>query len=213
MPFDYDTSGLPDNPRWRVATSICEEWLKQNMLDKYGDHGIVNFMHNQPVGAAKRIMEHCPDATEETVTLLLLGIPARALAVSNPETEAVTKNLFGEAAIHLIHVLNDRSVAQGDAALLRAADRIELAEAVSALNDQMIRRHEYKTEEQRLRHHDVRMMMMENFETLYKRVKGQDPGLDLIFEESFAKAKVAMDAINLEIATKKPDAAQKPPAP
>src|SRR5690606_9613165 len=120
---------------------------------------IANFMKNQPVAAAKRIMDNCDNWSEESVTLLLLG-PAKGVLL-NKEQDA--RHFFGDRAVDLLKTLIDTKNAV-DPAMLRDAQRIEIAEAVSAMSDQMIDRHLFKAQGSRFRHHDVRKNMLKSFQ-------------------------------------------------
>ena len=134
MTFDYSTSGLPGNKQWENAAQRCHAWLTMHMR-QFGPERIINFMHNQPVAAAKRLFETCPDYTQESITVLMLG-PAKGDIL---EDEALAEKNFGARTVALIKTLVDPASAVDDQ-MRRDAGRIFIAEAISTMNDQMIGR-------------------------------------------------------------------------
>ncbi len=186
MPFEYATSGLPANDRWQIATEICNQWLNQNM-SMFGPERIASFMHNQPVAAAKRIIENCGDYSEESVTLALLG-PAKSTLVANPETEKAARNIFGDRAVDLLHAMAEP--AKGDAEMTRDATRIFIVEGVSTMSDQMIGRAKID------RFHETRWNILNDLERNFATVKGENPGLDAIFEDAAKKSHDALSALD-----------------
>jgi hypothetical protein len=204
MGFDYAQSGLPDNDKWKVAAAICEGWLNENM-SMFGPERIASFMTNQPVSAARRIMDNCNEWSEESVTLALLG-PGKGLLAANPETEGRAREFFGDRTVDLLLTLEDPARAK-DADMTRDANRIFIVEAVSAMNDQMIGRKRID------RHHQVRWNMIADFEKTFATVKGQDPGLDKVFEDAMKLSKEALTALDQEAAVnaKKQTPKHKPP--
>jgi hypothetical protein len=209
MSFDYATSGLPENNKWKIAAEICNQWLHQNM-GMFGPERIANFMHNQPVAAAKRVMDNCDGWSEESMTLLLLG-PAKGVLIASAEKEQVSRQIFGDRAVELLKSLMDTTNAV-DPAMTRDVNRINIAEAISAMNDQMIGRHLFKNKGSRFVHHDTRKNMLKGFEETHAAVKGQDPKLDAIFEDAVKQSKMALDTIDQELAANKQQA-PKPPKP
>lgn len=187
MSFDYSTSGLPENNKWKIAAAICNQWLNDNM-SMFGPERIVNFMHNQPIAAAKRVMDNCDDSSEETVTLLLLG-PAKGALIANDEVEAVARHIFGDRTVELLKTLMDPADAV-DADMTRDANRIYIAEAVSAMSDQMIGRARID------KHHQVRWNMLNEFEKTFATLKGADPKLDVVFEDAAKKSREALEALD-----------------
>jgi len=196
MAFEYSTSGLPQNPQWEVATSICNAWLNQNM-SMFGPERIANFMHNQPVAAAKRILDNCADASDESVTLALLG-PAKSTLVANPETERVSRGIFGDRTVDLLLAMS--APAQADDAMIRDMNRIFIVEGISTMNDQMVGRAKID------RFHETRWNILNDLERTFGTVKGQDPALDTIFEETAKKSRDALTALDraANAAEKKP---------
>lgn len=191
MGFDYSASGLPENPKWKKAAEICEAWLNRNM-SMFGPERITNFMHNQPVAAAKRLIENCDDCSEESVTLALLG-PAKGIVAQNPEWG----DFFGPRAVALLTTMAEGAVAP-DANMTRDANRLFMVEAVSSMTDQMIGRKKIDA------HHETRWRMLNQFEREFAAIKGQDPKLDAIFEEAAKKSHVALEALDREVRAKKP---------
>lgn len=186
MPFEYATSGLPENDRWQIATDICNRWLNENM-SMFGPERIANFMHNQPVAAAKRILDNCPDASEESVTLTLLG-PAKGTLVQNAETERVSRHIFGDRAVDLLLAMAEPQGA--DAAMIRDMNRIFIVEGVSTMNDQMVGRAKID------RFHETRWNILNDLERNFGTVKGENPALDAIFEETAKKSRDALTALD-----------------
>lgn len=204
MGFDYSQSGLPENNKWKVAAAICEHWLNENM-SMFGPERIASFMTNQPVSAARRIMDNCDEWSEESVTLALLG-PAKGLLAANPETEARARFIFGDRTVDLLLTLADPANAK-DAEMTRDANRIYLVEAVSAMNDQMIGRKRID------KHHQTRWNMVNEFEATFATLKGQDPKLDTVFEDAMKLSKQALTALDeaAALAPKKMPPQHKPP--
>lgn len=196
MPFEYATAGLPENPRWQIATDICNRWLNQNM-SMFGPERIANFMHNQPVAAAKRILDNCADASEESVTLALLG-PAKGTLVANAETERVSRHIFGDRAVDLLIAMSEPAGA--DAEMIRDMNRIFIVEGISTMNDQMVGRAKID------RFHETRWNILNDLERTFGTVKGQDPALDAIFEDTAKKSRDALTALDraANAAEKKP---------
>jgi hypothetical protein len=188
MPFDYSTSGLPENDRWKVAADICNQWLNENM-SMFGPERINNFMHNQPIAAGKRIMDNTQDWSEESVTVTLLG-PAKGALIANPQAEKVARHIFGDRAVDLVRTLLEDPTAATDANMTRDANRIFIVEGVSTMTDQMIGRAKID------RHHETRWQILNDLERTHKTIKGQDPALDTVFEEAAKKSHDALEALD-----------------
>src|SRR3989304_1565710 len=109
MPFDYSKSGLPANPKWHNAAGFCKGGLDQNMT-MFGPERIESFMLHQPVAAAKLIMDNCPDYSEESITLALLG-PAKGLFLENERGVAVMGQIFGARTVALLKYMAGKGVA------------------------------------------------------------------------------------------------------
>jgi len=186
MPFEYSTSGMPANDRWQIATEICNQWLNQNM-SMFGPERIANFMHNQPVAAARRILDNCADASEESVTLALLG-PAKSTLIANPETERTARGIFGDRAVDMLHAMIEPSKADAD--MQRDINRLLIVEGVSTMNDQMVGRAKID------RFHETRWQILNQLERDFATIKGQDPALDAIFEDTAKKSHDALTALD-----------------
>lgn len=207
MPFDYSTSGLPDNDRWRVAAAVCNQWLDDNM-SMFGPERIANFMRNQPVAAARRIIENCDEWSEESVTLALLG-PAKGALVANPESEKAARHIFGDRAVDLMHAMIEPSKAK-DQDMTRDINRIFIVEGISTMTDQMIGRAKID------RHHETRWNILHDLERTHATIKGQDPALDALFEDAAKKSHDALEALDRAAAAsaKKPfNPPRNPPGP
>jgi hypothetical protein len=193
MPFEYDACGLPQNDRWKVAAAICNKWLDDNM-SMFGPERIASFMQNQPVAAAKRVMETCDDWSEESVTLLLLG-PAKSTIVANAETERAARHIFGDRAVDLMHTMIDPAKAQDDK-MLRDTNRIYIAEGVSTMADQMIGRARID------KFHETRWNILNDLERTFATIKGQDPKLDAVFVDAARQSHDALEALDRAAAAK-----------
>jgi hypothetical protein len=201
MPFEYSKSGLPANDVWEKATSLCNAWLDQNM-SMFGPERIESFMMHQPVAAAKLIIGNCPDYSEESVILALLG-PAKGELLSNgPQMTAALTQIFGEPAVELLKYMSGMTEAS-DLSMPRDANRLFLVEGLSTMNDQLIGRARID------KHHQTRWNILKNLELNFSKVKGQNPGIDKIFAEALVKSRQALEA--LDNAPKKPG--PKPPTP
>lgn len=201
--FDYSTSGLPDNNRFKVAVGICYEWLNENM-SMFGPERIKNFMHNQPLAAAKRVIDNCPDYSEESINLLLLG-PAKGTLLANPETEKAARHIFGDRTVDLLQAMVDPSVTP-DANMQRDMNRIFICEGISTMNDQMVNRTKID------RHHETRWNILNQLERDFASVKGQDPALDAVFEDAAKKSHAALEKLDKEAKTQ-PKNVNKPRPP
>jgi hypothetical protein len=177
MAFDYSTSGLPENPQWRAAADICHAWVTQHM-SMFGPERIERFMHNQPVKAAKLIIENCPDWSEESITLVLLG----------PAKEAVAGEVFSDKAKALFDVIMGKNVA--DDAQNRDLVRLFLVEGLSTMNDQLIGRARID------QHHQTRWKILRDLEKEFAEVKGKNPALDEIFEKALMDSRAALQTLD-----------------
>lgn len=186
MPFDYSATGLPENTRWEIAADRCHAWLTENMA-MFGPDRILNFMKNQPVTAALRLRDCCDDWSEELVTVALLGPAKGTLA----QDEAGSRGLFGDRAVELAKTLTSETP-PCDARLKRDAGRLFLVEALSGMHDQIIDRKKIDA------HHQVRWNMLQNYESGFAALKGENPKLDVIFEDSLKKSRAALEALDAE---------------
>ncbi len=177
MVFDYTTSGLPENIQWKAAADICHAWLMEHM-SMFGPERIVRFMLNQPVTAAKLIIENCPDWSEESVTLALLG----------PAKESVTEAIFSDKAKALFEAVEGKRAA--DKTQERDMVRLFLVEGLSTMNDQLIGRTRVD------QHHQTRWKILGDLENGLAEMKGQNPALDKIFEKALADSHAALQALD-----------------
>ncbi len=192
MAFDYSKSGLPDNIRWDTAAQFCEEWLRENM-GHFGPARIESFMNNQPVAAAKLLLAHCDDVSEELVVMALLG-PAKEKIYALEEDAAT--DIFGDRWVSLMqHLMGE---IPGDADIRRDAVRIFLVEGLSTMNDQLIGRAKID------KHHRTRWRILEGLEYNFSAVKGQNPRLDTVFEAALVKSRAALEALDVQKAQGKP---------
>lgn len=201
--FDFSTSGLPENNRFKIATAICFEWLNDNM-SMFGPERIKSFMNNQPIAAAKRVIDNCPDYSEESINLLLLG-PAKGSLLANPETEKAARHIFGDRTVDLLQAMADPS-ATPDPNMVRDMNRIFICEGISTMNDQMVNRTKID------RHHETRWNILNGLERQFATVKGQDPALDVVFEDAAKKSHAALEALDKEAKTQ-PKNVNKPKPP
>lgn len=192
MAFDYSTTGLPDNPKWQAAAEMCHAWLTQHM-SMFGQEGIARFMRDQPVAAAQRIIGNCPDWSEESVILALLG-PAKGNALS---AEALSRRVFGDRTVEILHAMAD-DLKPRDAAMVRDLNRLFIVEGISTMNDQMVGRKRIDA------HHQTRWRILGGLETNFAKVKGENPELDLVFEEALRQSKAALSALDKSKKTPRP---------
>lgn len=185
MTFDYSASGLPNNEKWQNAAALCHKWLTDNM-SIFGPERIASFMKNQPVRAAQNIISNCPDHTEELVTLALLG-PAKSDLLQD---EVAARFIFGDRTVELLRYMAGMSAVKFDADMPKDAVRLFLVEGLSTMHDQLIGRARID------RHHETRWNILKQFETEFARVKGQNPGLDALFEDGLKKSRAALEALD-----------------
>ena len=144
--FDYAATGLPDNTRYHSAANLCHRWLLAHMGNMFNPKQILSFMNNQPITAAKNLLEKTENPSEESLIVALLG-PAKGDIIAiggtehSPQRQAVEKEMrgiFGDRCIDLIHTLAGKPAT--DQRMLRDAKRIFLVEGLSTMNDQLIGR-------------------------------------------------------------------------
>lgn len=199
MPFEYKNAGLPANDKWELATKMCNRWLDDNM-SMFGPERIKDFMHNQPVAAAKRLLNDAGDASDESIVLALLG-PAKGILLAKGEGEVLVRHTFGDRAVDLMHTLADPSKTK-DAAMTRDANRIFLVEGISTMEDQMIDRKRIDA------HHQTRWKILAGLEAGFAKVKGETPGVDKVFEDALKKSRATLEGLDRAAA-----AAKKTPKP
>ncbi len=200
MPFEYKNAGLPANEKWELASKMCNRWVDDKMGKMFGPERIKDFMHNQPVAAAKRLLNDAGDASEESVTLALLG-PAKGILMAPGEAEVLLRHTFGDRAVDLMHTLADPSKAK-DAAMSRDANRIFLIEGISTMEDQLIGRARIDA------HHQTRWKILAGLEAGFAKVKGETPGIDKVFADALVKSRDALTKLDQAAAAKQ---APKPP--
>lgn len=191
MTFDYKKTGMPEKKEWIAASHLCFAWLNQHM-SMFGPERILNFMGNQPIAAAKLIMENCDDWSDESVTLALAGPAKSALPA--------IQNIVSTRTFDLLkaYVTGEKP---SDPTIERDCVRLFLVEGLSTMNDQLIGRKRID------KHHQVRWNILGNLEKNFAGVKGQNPKLDLIFETALKESRLALEALDAA-AKKKPN----PPA-
>lgn len=180
MSFDYATAGLADNRDWRTALDDCHAWLSKNM-SMFGAERIGRFMQNQPITAAKLIMQHCPDYSEECITLALLG-PAKDAAERAGRFSARTRDLYKSLI----------GMAKPDAAMERDITRLFLVEGLSTMNDQMIGRAKIDA------HHATRWKILRALEEEFAKETGKNPGLDALFDRALTASRAALEKLDKE---------------
>lgn len=191
MTFDYKATGLPDNPKWQAAAEMCHAWLSQHM-SMFGQDGIARFMRDQPLAAAQRIIDNCLDWSEESVTLALLG-PAKGDALA---AEALSRRVFGDRTVEILNAMADERKPR-DAAMKRDLNRLFIVEGISTMNDQMVGRKRIDA------HHQTRWRILGSLQAEFAKVKGQNPKLDVVFEEAMRQSKDALNALDKAAAAKK----------
>lgn len=187
MPFDYSQSGLPAHPVFELCTKMCNRWLDENMA-QFGSERIASFMHNQPVAAAKRLLDNCADASEESIIAALLG-PAKGALLAGGEMEVALRHTFGDRAVDLVRTLEEPTNAT-DAAMTRDAQRLFLVEGLSTMHDQMIGRERIDA------FHQKRWNILRDLEAGFAMIKGQDPALDVLFEDAAKKSRDTLEALD-----------------
>ncbi len=193
MPFDYSQSGLPAHPVYELCTKMCNRWLDENMT-QFGPERIANFMHNQPVAAARRLLDNCADVSEECVIVALLG-PAKEALLAGGEIEVLMRHTFGDRAVDLVRTVQDPAHAT-DAAMTRDAQRIFVVEGLSTMHDQMIGRERIDA------FHQKRWDILRNLEAGFSTIKGQDPALEKLFEEAAQKSRETLEGLDRAAAAK-----------
>lgn len=194
MPFEYKNAGLPANEKWELAARMCNRWLDDNM-SMFGPERIKDFMHNQPVAAAKRLLNDADHASEESVTLALLG-PAKGILLAKGEAEVLMRHTFGDRAVDLMRTLADPKNAV-DADMTRDANRIFLVEGISTMEDQMIDRKRIDA------HHQTRWKILAGLEANFAKVKGETPGIDKVFEDCMVRSRATLEGLDRAAAAPK----------
>lgn len=196
MSFDYSQSGLPAHDTWALCMRMCHRWLQENM-GHFGEERLTGFMMHQPVQAAKNLLHTCPDVSDAAIMLVLLG-PAKGALLAGAEMDVLLRHSFGDAAVDLMHALEDPALVQ-DAARQREINRIFMAEGISTMTDQMIGRARIDA------FHQKRREILQGLEARFAEIKGADPALDALFEDAARRSRQSLDALD--------DAAKKHPKP
>lgn len=187
MAFDYKQTGLEDRQDWKLAATICHTWLQRHM-SMFGDKGIANFMHNQPVAAVKRLQDNCDDVSPESVTVLLMG-PAKGNVIANADVEKVSRQHLGDRTVDLVKAMAGQQ-APLDAAMERDMKRVFLAEGLSTMHDQLIGRARID------KHHQVRWDILRDFEQKFVKIRGQDPDLEDLFAQGLRDSRRALQDLD-----------------
>ena len=219
--FDYSQTGLPSNPHWMLATDLCHQWLGEHMT-MFGPKRHIDFMFNQPAGAAKRVFDNCDQFTPECITVLLLG-PAKGTLIETTGAERMARHLFGDRVVDLIQALHDPAAqAKADPVMLRDIGRIVLAEGISTMNDQLIGRDAIELKSRaafagnpdRMRmldhQHQVRWSLLTHLEEQAALLRGVDPKLDDLVRDAARHGRSALETIDKALGVARP---QQPPRP
>ena len=202
MPFKYEETGLPDNPRYRIACNICLAWLRTHM-GQFGEEGLSRFMHGQPVAAAKRLLEHCPDTGEDAIVLVLMGPNKGALIEDAAFIKQKIPGFYTDRAASMLKAMAGQDK-PSDFDMARDIIRIKMNEDLSGMQDQIIGRKNIDA------HHAVRWNMLESFEKFFTAVKGQNPKLDRIYEDALKQSRASLEALGPASLTPPPKKAPNP---
>lgn len=198
--FNYDDHDLPDNKQYRNALEICHRWLTAHMGKMFNQKQIGNFMKDQPITAAKHIMERTDNPSEASIIAAMLG-PAKFDMINHPDHpqgeayEDFAKKAFGEDTVNLIRYIAGLSHMPAQT-LERDRVRLFMVESLSTMHDQLIGRKRIDP------HHQVRWDLLKNLETGFKAVKGQNPQLDPLFEDALKQSRAALEALDAAAAKK-----------
>lgn len=208
MPYDYSKSGLPANAHWEKAADAYHRWVTHFMGHQFNAQQIDNFMAGQPVAAAKRLLQYCPDASEESVTLALLGqvkgVIIEAVGKDDATIAKATAD-FGARAVQMViaSVHPDLAI---DADMKRDLARMQMVEDISMMEDQIGQGRRYDA------HHHVRWNMVKLFETRIQEYKGVDPVLEKVYADRVQDARVILEGIDAYM-SKKNDGHPRPGRP
>lgn len=198
--FDYSKTGLPENKRFHMAGNICHQWLTRHMGRMFKPDQILNFMDNQPVNAAKTLLEKTDNPSEESVTVALLG-PAKGNMIAqdnSPEQKSMENEarlIFGDRCIDLIRALAGEPTT--DPQIIRDTKRIFLVEGISTMQDQLIGRKRIDP------HHQVRWDIVKQLEANFAKIKGENPEIDEMFEPMLAESRTTLENLDKAAAAKK----------
>lgn len=205
--FNFESAGLPatllSDPAYRAAAEQCHEWLLANM-SVFGPERIANFMHNQPINAARLLLEHTEAPSRESVIVALLG-PAKFDLLVAPggqtvdlATEAASRIRYGNRTVDLLLHLAGDAKAPKDDLLTRDAERLFMVEGLSTMNDQLIGRKRIDP------HHAVRWKILTDLEQGFDRLRGKNPGLDPIFTQALTESRAALETLDAAAKSKPP---------
>jgi hypothetical protein len=188
--FKYEDTGLAQNPVWEKAAYACHDWVMSFMGQRFGAKGVESFMHSQPVAAAKRIVDHCDDVSDESITLALLGPVKHQVMQGFNKRENIDAAVaeYGQRAVRLMIATMSPAHA-ADEKMYRDVVRLFMNESLSAMGDQLIGRKRWDE------HHDVRWNMLEGYEKNFAQVKGLEPKLDVLFEDALKQSREALEKI------------------
>lgn len=194
--FDFNRdSGLPPIKEYIKATEICKKWLDTHM-SVFGDKGIRNFMINQPVRAARLLIDQTHNPSKASVIVALLGPAKSGILGKNNERAPQARRVFGDATVDLILYMNG---APTDNNLIkRDATRLFMVEGLSTMNDQLIDRKRID------KHHQVRWNILRSLENNFAGIRGQNPQLDILFEQDLKKSRAALEALDNKKKAPKP---------
>jgi len=193
--FKFKDTGLPNTPAYKKATEVCLEWLNKNM-SVFGEKRIADFMHNQPVAAAKRISNDTQSPSDQSIIVALLG-PAKMDLLKD---EKSSRKTWGDDVVDLIKHYSGQPIAGKQ--LQRDAVRLFLVEGLSTMQDQLIDRKRHD------RHHPVRWNILNHLEKTFPKLKGQNPKIDREFEKALQASRLALETIDKN---RKPKNPPKPP--
>jgi hypothetical protein len=193
--FVYEDHGLPDRKDYREALKICHEWLTQHMGKMFSQKQIGNFMKDQPITAAKHLMERTDQPSGASILAALLG-PAKFDMIphrDNPkgaENEAKARGIFGEDTLNLLKAMAKQPAALINSQVERDITRLFLVEGLSTMHDQLIGRKRIDP------HHQVRWDILNDLEKKFETFKGQNPELDPLFEDALTQSRAALEALD-----------------
>jgi hypothetical protein len=170
---------------------------------------IGNFMKDQPITAAKHLMNRTDNASEASILAAMLG-PAKFDFVDHPEnprgaeSEAFATQNFGADTVNLLRYMAGLSHLESST-LERDKVRLFMVEGLSTMHDQLIGRKRIDP------HHQVRWNILNDLEKGFKAIKGQNPQLDPLFEDALSQSRQALEALDKTAADKNKNA--KPPRP
>ena len=184
--FYYKDTGLPLKDIFMNATEKCHTWLMSHAsLSKFGPDGISNFMHNQPVRAAKKLSELTDNPSETLITVTLLG-PAKFTLLG---AEAQSRKAWGDDVVDFLQYLSgDKQAANEN--FKEDEVKLFLVEGLSTMHDQLLDRDKVDL------HHEIRWEFVKHFEQRFAEVKGQNPGLDALFEKDLIQSRKILEGLD-----------------